>query len=271
MTETGLPTWMLSEGEYLPPSDRDRFIDRSIRAMLRILSRMRSGSVRDSLFGVGTTIKLVSALTLVILVALSRDLSFVLVAGVYTLLLLGLLKGETIISILKVNLIVVLFSLAVLAPSAFLGNRYSIVVITAKIFTSVTLLGVFSHSSPWHDVTASMKRFFVPDIFIFVLDITLKYIFLLSELSLNMLYALKARSIGRNRDKRLSLSGIAGTIFIRSVEMSQEMHSAMECRGFSGMYPQKSKIKITVADISCLAVNLTLVSVFIYLRYHDTH
>ncbi|HEY1406634.1 MAG TPA: energy-coupling factor transporter transmembrane component T, partial [Spirochaetota bacterium] len=245
MSKHEIPIWMTSEERYVPPTDKDRFIDKSIRATLRILSQIRSGNRRDSLLGIGATVQLVSTLTLVILVAVSRDMSFVLIVGVYTLLLLGLLRGETIISILRVSLIVSLFSLLALAPSAFLGNKYSIVVITVKICTSVTLLGIFSHSSPWHEVTASMRRFYVPDIFIFVLDITLKYIFLLGEFALNMLYSLKARSIGRNRDKRVALSGIAGTMFIRSVEMSQEMHAAMECRGFSGIYKRTRKIQIS--------------------------
>jgi cobalt/nickel transport system permease protein len=102
-----------------------------------------------------------------------------------------------------------------------------------------------------------------------VLDITLKYIYLLGEFSLNMLYSLKVRSIGKNENKYTALSGIAGTIFIRSVEMSQEMYSAMECRGFTGEYVRSRKIKISIANIIYIAINGVLIITFFYLWSYD--
>ena len=47
--------------------------------------------------------------------------------------------------------------------------------------------------------------------FIFVFDITIKYIVIFGEFSLNMLYALKLRSVGKSKNKSTSLSGIIGT------------------------------------------------------------
>jgi cobalt/nickel transport system permease protein len=205
----------------------------------------------------------------VILIAVSHAYTFVIIATVYTMVLLSLMTGEEIIRILRISFIVVCFSFVVLFPSMVFGNHYSIVIITTKIFATVTVVNILSHSTPWHALTVSMKRFYTPDLFIFVLDITLKYIYLLGEFSLNMLYSLKVRSIGRNKNKYTALSGITGTIFIRSIEMSQEMYSAMECRGFTGEYVRSRKIKISIANIIYLAVNGVLIIIFFYLRSYD--
>jgi cobalt/nickel transport system permease protein len=267
--ETKLPFWIEKEESYDPPSDKDTFINKSIYAFLRILSRMKAQGSREKKFDISVSLQLVCVLILVILIAVSHQYIFVLIANIYILLLLSFLRGEEIIKILKVDLIVVFFSCVVLLPSMILGNHYSIFIITAKVFATVTAVNILSHSAPWHALTGSMNRFYIPDMFIFVLDITLKYIYLLGEFSLNMLYALKIRSIGKNKDKHSALSGIAGTIFIRSIEMSQEMYSAMECRGFTGKYTYSRKIKISIANIIYLVVNGLLFFTFFYFRSYD--
>jgi cobalt/nickel transport system permease protein len=111
-----------------------------------------------------------------------------------------------------------------------------------------------------------LKIFFIPDIFIFVLDIAIKYILLLGEYTLNMLYALRLRSIGRNNNKYTSLSGIAGTMFTRSREMAEEMHAAMECRGFTGEYSRPSRFSFHLMDAGLIALAAVAVLLFLYLK-----
>jgi len=108
----------------------------------------------------------------------------------------------------------------------------------------------------------SLKMFFVPDIFIFAIDITIKYITILGELALNMLYALRLRSVGRSRDKHTPLAGIAGTMFIKSKEMSEELYNAMECRGFSGEYKFPGKFKPAIFDFLYGIINILLVAAY---------
>ena len=106
---------------------------------------------------------------------------------------------------------------------------------------------------------------FLPDIFILVLDITIKYIVLLGEFSLNIFYSLKLRSVGKNKNKYTSLSGIAGTMFIKSKEMAEDMYSAMECRGYTGEYRIYKKFKLTFADVIYITINGVIIFTFIYL------
>jgi cobalt/nickel transport system permease protein len=157
------------------------------------------------------------------------------------------------------------FTFVILLPAAFWGNSYSSVMITSKVFTTVMAVNILSHSTRWNSITNALKRFFVPDIFIFVLDITIKYILMLGDFSLNMLYSIKLRSVGRNENKYASLSGVAGTMFIKSKEMAEDMYAAMECRGFTGEYIINSKLKFTFADYLYIIINIGIIFIFVYL------
>ncbi len=96
---------------------------------------------------------------------------------------------------------------------------------------------MLTEALPWHTLTACLRHFHIPALFIQILDITLKYIVLLGEISLQMLYALKLRSVGRMPSSRKAFSGVLGATFLKSREMSQDMYEAMVCRGFTGDYP----------------------------------
>ena len=71
---------------------------------------------------------------------------------------------------------------------------------------------------------------------VFTLDITLKYIVILGNICVDMLNAVRLRSVGRNKDKKSALSGVMGVTFLKSREMADEMYQAMVCRGFDGEY-----------------------------------
>nr|WP_319487282.1 energy-coupling factor transporter transmembrane component T [uncultured Caproiciproducens sp.] len=261
-----MPEWLLKDENYQPLPDRDTFIDKSILSLLRILSRIRAqGSYTPGKHNVHAVFKVACTFLLIVLLSISKNIFFIAVIGAYLLAVLSLMPVEKIIRILKTGLMISFFSLVILLPSFFMGNRYSMVMIPLKTFATVTAISILSHTTGWHSITGALKNFFIPDIFIFVLDITIKYIVMLGEFSLNMLYSLKLRSVGKNAGKYSSLSGIAGTMFIKSKEMAEDMYAAMECRGFTGDYHVNRHIRFTPADFLYIMLHIVLIIFFAYL------
>ncbi len=262
-----MPEWLLKEENYIPQSDKDTFVNKSILSLLSILSRIKaqSGPGADR-FHVSAVLKVAFTVFLIILLSLSRSLTFVALINIYLLFILSLMRTDEILKILRMSLIVALFTFIILMPAAFWGNYYSMVMITPKVFATVMAVNILSHSTQWNSITSALKTFFVPDIFILVLDITIKYIMLLGEFSLNMLYSLKLRSVGKNGNKYASISGVAGTMFIKSKEMAEEMYAAMECRGYTGEYHVYKKIKFTYVDFIYMMINGIIIFAFFYLR-----
>ncbi|MCL4378321.1 MAG: energy-coupling factor transporter transmembrane protein EcfT [Actinobacteria bacterium] len=267
MTDKTIPKWLLKNENYILQPDKDTFIDKSIISLLGILSHIhRQSSYKTDFFGINAAFSVIFTILFIVLISVSRSLGFVITAIVYLLLVLCLLKAEDIISILKISFGVAVFTFIILLPTALYGNYYSITMITPKVFAVVTAINILSHSTRWNSITSAFKMFLIPDIFILILDITILYITILGEFSLNMLYALKLRSVGKNKSKRTHISGIAGTIFVKSREMAEETYEAMECRGFTGEYHRHKKFKFSLADAVYIIANAVIILSFVYFK-----
>lgn len=261
-----MPEWLIKEEEYVPVSDRSGFIGKSILSILRILSRVKSqGSENAGRYIVDANLKVVFTLILALLVSLAKSFSFVVVVNVYLLIVLSLQDARTIVRVLRISIMMSIFTFIMLLPAIILGSGSNAVMLTGKVFSTVTAVNLLSRTTRWNDITGALRFLNVPDIFILVLDITIKYIVLLGEFSLNMLYALKLRSVGKDNGKYQSISGIAGSMFVKSREMAEDMYSAMECRGFTGEYKKSAKIRLGLADYAYILANIGLAFTFIYL------
>jgi cobalt/nickel transport system permease protein len=98
------------------------------------------------------------------------------------------------------------------------------------------MVNIFNHTTQWNHITGALKKLHIPSVFIFTLDITLKFIALLGTFTGELLTSLRIRSVGRNDKRYNSVGGVMGVTFIRGVEMSGEMYEAMRCRGFTDDY-----------------------------------
>jgi cobalt/nickel transport system permease protein len=260
-----MPEWLLQDENYTPQSDKDTFINKSILSLLRVLARIKTqDSGKMGKYQVNAALKVAFTFMLVVLLSMSRSLTFVVIIYVYLLGTLSTMEVKDIVKILRVSFVMALFTFVVLLPAALWGNSYSSVMITSKVLATITAVNILSHSTRWSYITSALKRFFVPDIFILVLDITIKYIVMLGDFTLNMMYALKLRSVGKNNYKYASLSGIAGTMFIKSKEMAEDMYAAMECRGFTGEYQVYNNFKFKIADLAYVMLNAGIILTFVY-------
>jgi cobalt/nickel transport system permease protein len=97
------------------------------------------------------------------------------------------------------------------------------------------------------------------------LDMTIKYISLLGGLVLDLLYALKLRSVGHDDRKIDSLSAIAGTVFLKSIEAAETQYQAMECRCFAGTYRTKRHAGFGWRNAAFAAANLAIAAAFFWL------
>lgn len=231
-----LPEWLLAEENYVPLKDRDGFLQKTTVSVLTVLSKVKWEKEYVNYSKTAPALRIASVVFVIILMSLSKNLMFPIVVITGLLVRLAMLTGTQIRRILKTTGSAVLLSVLVLAPAAIFGAWHSLFYITVKVAGSVTLLGVLADTMPWNQMTSGLRLFHIPDIMIFTLDITLKYIMLLGEICFQMLQALKVRLIGKNPQKSKALSGIFGVTFLKSRELSEEMYQAMECRGFDGKY-----------------------------------
>ena len=179
---------------------------------------------------------------------------------------LAFFPAKSIRQILSGTVGAVLLSILILLPSVFMGTPETLMNVTSKVYVSVTLVGILSAGTSWNKLTGSIRTFRVPSIFIFTLDITLKYISVLGEMCADILTSVRLRSVGKNPQKAKALSGVLGISFLKSGEMAEEMHAAMCCRGFTGEYKKEQKYKLHTADIFSTFIMAGCVVLFWYLN-----
>lgn len=260
-----MPEWLLKKDNYVPLKDKDKFINKTILSIMEVLTRFRlQTEYSTNKLGINTLLKLISTLILILFVSLTKNFVFVLISNVLVLVIINFLSIDKIKYVLKMSLIVAIFTFIILIPSIFMGYGNNSLLITLKVVASVSTVNILASTTQWNDLVGTLKVFHVPDIFIFVLDTTIKYIIVLGEFALNMIYALKLRSVGKSYSKNSSLSGIIGTMFIKSKQMAEEMYEAMECRGFTGEYKVYRKFKLKLLDYFCIMYNVMFVLTYFY-------
>lgn len=262
-----IPAWLQRNDDPPARFDRDAFIEKSILSFLSLLSRFRLPGARTGNRGrINARVALASTVLLILLLSLSRDVLFVAYSGALLLAILSFHQGALILRVLKTSVPIAMFTFIVMLPSAFWGNVASVIMIPLKVFFSVVALRLLVENEHWESILRALRVFFLPRLFILVLDITTRYLVLLGEHSLHMLYALKLRSVGRNALKTASLAGIAGTLFLKSRQMAEETYAAMECRCFTGTYPTGRAARLSPVDLIPLGLDALTVFVFFAVR-----
>lgn len=265
--ETVLPSWMCEFEEYKPSIDKDGFITKSTQAVLSVLAKLKRNAGKDGRFSASPFLKLCYTFLFILLTACSKNYLFSLIMAAGTILALASYPASAIWQILSGTLGAVVFSVLILLPAVFMGNPQILLTIGTKVFLSVTLIGMLSVGTSWNKLTASLRAFHIPDIFIFTLDITLKYIAVLGEICMEILTALRLRSVGQNKKKAKSFSGILGISFLKSREMADEMYAAMCCRGFVGEYKTGRKYTFRKQDIFYIFLMVVVAGMFIYFEW----
>lgn len=262
-----LPEWMQGTESYVPQTDKEAFLTKSTEAVLKTLAKLRFQEGKERRHSVSPSLKLFGTMLLILFTACSRNYAFVLLLCGMVTIRLAFFPAEALRQIVGTTLGAVLFSAFLLFPAVCMGNPRALLTITTKVYVSVTLIGILSAGTSWNRLTAGMRSYHIPSLFIFTLDITLKYIMVLGEVCGDILTSLRLRSVGKNPDKAKALSGVLGITFLKSQEMAQEMHAAMCCRGFTGEYEKKRKKERGKADV-CFAVFLMGSTVlFCYLNH----
>jgi len=261
-----VPDWLLTQETYFPPADRDGFLKKTMMSVLSLLSQLKMETKQERYGKTAPALRIVGAVFLILLISLSRNRMFLWLVFAVTALRLMIMDGNRILIVWKRALSVMLISVFFMLPAALFGNVAGTVQLCVKVFLTILLLGMETQSLTWNQITAGLQSFHVPDIVIFLLDITMKYILLLGEMCYAMLQALHIRSIGKNEKKTKFYFGILGITFLKSHELSEDMVKAMECRGFDGHFVFLKKKSDWRLNLLYILMLFTMIVFFLYLN-----
>lgn len=231
---TELPSWLRRSEAYEAPAGKNRFLTKNILSMLSLL-RLEERSYLDSVH-FSIPCKLLLTVFLILLLSLAQSKNFLFCVLLVVVVRLCLLPNCLLRSVIGRAVGAGLFTLAMLLPSYFLGQRTLLVLLPLKVFLSVSLIGSFAGTTPWHKLARCLRWLGLPDFLILTFSLAIKYIDILGKICLQVLQAMQLRTVGRLQSLDKAFSGILGVTFLHAMSMAGDTYAAMRCRGFTGSY-----------------------------------
>ncbi len=147
--------------------------------------------------------------------------------------------------------------------------------IAIKSWISVQAAIFLTATTRFPDLLTAFKQLKVPKIFIAIIALMWRYLFVISEEVIHMMRARASRSAiavervssgGSLTWRGRVAGGMAGSLFLRSLERSDRIYAAMLSRGYNGDLPDRSVADLKRKELLILIVGLgLLITIWIFM------
>ena len=134
-----------------------------------------------------------------------------------------------------------------------------------KSWASVTAAVVLTSTTPAFQLLAALRALKIPQILVVVVMLMYRYLFVLVDEAQRMMRSRAARSarIGRGSGGSLvwraqSAGGMAGSLFIRTMDRTERIYMAMLARGYDGTIRQRETLPVSGYAIAATGLALAL-------------
>jgi len=124
--------------------------------------------------------------------------------------------------------------------------------VVSRVAVSISLVVLLTLTTPWTKLLAALRSIGVPRVFILVIGMAYRFIFLMLASVTDMYESRKSRTIGaqaHDRGARAFLGASAGALFGKAHHLSEEVHQAMIARGCRGDARTIQGFRLTMADL----------------------
>ncbi|HLX44284.1 MAG TPA: cobalt ECF transporter T component CbiQ [Bryobacteraceae bacterium] len=120
----------------------------------------------------------------------------------------------------------------------------------ARAETAATLSGLMVLTTPWPHVLKALRTFRFPMVFVAILGMTYRYLFVMLQTAFEMFESRKSRTVGELSppERRRLAASAAGVLLSKSIHLSGDVHLAMQSRGFRGEVYLIDEFQATAAD-----------------------
>jgi len=254
--------------------NRRGFVEKTVEAIADV---MREAFFAEQLAGqpgllqsIDARIKVITTLLLIIVAGLTHHAVTLITFNVWILWLTKVSHIPLKMFIKRIWLVVPLFTGIIVLPSIFnivnpgdpllalfhTGHSYHLgpwtipetvtityqgvagaLVLVLRVGASVSLAVLLTLTTRWHVLLKALNMVFVPQVFISVLEMTYRYIYLFLQTASDMFVARQSRTVGRTstKEQRHFVSGAMGALWNKAFSMSEEVHAAMVSRGYNGI------------------------------------
>lgn len=137
---------------------------------------------------------------------------------------------------------------------------YRAIIFVSRVWISVGTAILLVSTTKFSDIAMALRKMGAPELFITLLLITYRYIFLFADEALSMVRARNMRSFGKEGlIKRIKVVGqMIGSLFLRAFERGEQVYYAMLSRGYVGKLETRTKLKIRKTDVAFLSLTFAI-------------
>jgi cobalt/nickel transport system permease protein len=128
--------------------------------------------------------------------------------------------------------------------------------VVSRVAVSISLVVLLTLTTPWTRLLAALRSLGVPRIFILVIGMAYRYIFLLLGSVTEMYESRKSRTLGvqkHDAGARQFVTASAGALFGKASQLADEVHQAMVSRGYRGDARTLAAGRIARSDVALVA------------------
>jgi cobalt ECF transporter T component CbiQ len=136
-----------------------------------------------------------------------------------------------------------------------------------RVETAATLALLLILCTPWAHVLKALRVLRVPVVFVVILGMTYRYIFLMLQIAQDMFESRQSRMVGTldGRERRRLAGASVGVLLGKSVQLSSDVYMAMVSRGFRGEVYTLDDFQMRGRDWLALAVFMSVAALAFWL------
>lgn len=137
------------------------------------------------------------------------------------------------------------------------------VTFVTRVAASVSLAVLLVVTTRWADLLKALRVLRVPGVFIVVLGMTYRYVFLFLQAIEHLFLARASRTVGRTTggEQRRWVGNAIGTLLSKSFKTSTDVYQAMIARGFTGDIRTLSEFRMRDEDWLLASAGIVLLAV----------
>ena len=132
--------------------------------------------------------------------------------------------------------------------------------------TCVSLSTLLVLTTRWAHILKALRVLRLPVVFVVILGMTYRYLFLILETALDMFESRKSRTVGvlQGSDRRRLATATVGVLLSKSYHLSSDVHLAMQSRGFRGEVYMLDDFEMRGADWCWLLFFFTVAAAVVW-------
>ncbi|WP_456471647.1 cobalt ECF transporter T component CbiQ [Methanocaldococcus sp.] len=262
----------------------NKFFDKTLEHIIKYINESifyeKYCNIDGLLQSIEPRVKIISLLILIFFTLTIKDLKTLIILNLFAIFLAYLSKIPIVDYLKRIYIFIPIFAALIALPTIFLtpgdplfklgfltityqGLEY-FTIFVLRVATCISFSILIPITTKWNVVLTTLKMFKVPDEVITLFNLAYRYIFLLLNLSLDMLYSRKSRTFKKLtilESWREAAKAIA-YLFIKTNFIGEELYYSMLSRGGKGVYSHYN-YKIKAKDIIFLTFILLFIAILV--------